>query len=182
MISPVPAELEASSEAELERLGPLQTFLDRINGAMILLSAVALGVAGCVLTWEVAGRYFFHIPSMWQDELSVMLLTGATFGSAAWIQRRRGHVAVDVLHHILPAAGRRLLCLITALVSFLFCAFFAWKCWTLLMEAIVEHQTSNSPWGPPLWIPYGIMALGMTTLALQTMLQFAAEFRVDGSR
>src|SRR4029077_1165975 len=67
-------------------LARLQSLLDRINAVLIALSAVALGTAGCVLTWEVLGRYFFKIPSVWQDELSVMLLVGATFGAASWIQ------------------------------------------------------------------------------------------------
>jgi TRAP-type C4-dicarboxylate transport system permease small subunit len=155
----------------------LQALLDRINAVLIVLSALALGTAGCVLTWEVLGRYFFKIPSVWQDELSVMLLVGATFGAASWIQTRRGHVAVDVLHHVLPAAADRWRRIATALVASAFCSFFAWKCWTLLAEAVDEGQTSNSPWAPPLWIPYGIMAVGMTMLAAQTVLQFAGEIR-----
>ena len=43
---------------------------------MAVLSALAIAAAGCVLTWEVAGRYFLHIPSDWQDELSAILLIG----------------------------------------------------------------------------------------------------------
>jgi TRAP-type C4-dicarboxylate transport system permease small subunit len=162
--------------------GLLQAAVDRVNGVLIALSALALGVAGCVLTWEVAGRYFFKLPSIWQDELSVMLLVGATFGAASWIQKRRGHVAVDFLHHVLPRRIDRWLRLATEFVSLAFCSFFAWKCWTLLAEALEEGQTSNSAWGPPLWIPYSMMAVGMTMLALQTLLQFAAEARRTGAR
>jgi TRAP-type C4-dicarboxylate transport system permease small subunit len=58
-------------------------------------------------------------------------------------------------------------------VSLLFCAFFAWKSWTLLREAVLERQTTSSSWGPPLWIPYSMMTLGMTLVALQLLLQLA---------
>jgi len=34
-----------------------------------------------------------------------------------------------------------------------------------------DGQISGSAWGAPLWIPYGCMALGMTLLALQLLLQ-----------
>jgi TRAP-type C4-dicarboxylate transport system permease small subunit len=175
-----PEHLVAAPAAGL--VARLQAILDRVNGVLIALSAIAIGVAGCVLTWEVAGRYFFKIPSVWQDELSVMLLVGATFGAASWIQTRRGHVAVDVLHHVLPAAAERWRRLLTEFLASAFCTFFAWKCWTLLAEAVDEGQTSNSPWGPPLWIPYGTMAVGMTMLAVQTMLQFAVAIRAVKAR
>jgi TRAP-type C4-dicarboxylate transport system permease small subunit len=152
-------------------LGAAQAVLDRLNDVMAVLSAVAIGVAGAVLTWEVAGRYFFSIPSDWQDELSVFLLVGATFGAAAWVQARRGHVAIDALAAVLPPAIDRARRLLADALSLAFVAFFAWKSWTLLHEAWVDGQTTPSAWGPPLWIPYGCMAVGMTLLAAQLLLQ-----------
>jgi TRAP-type C4-dicarboxylate transport system permease small subunit len=49
--------------------------------------------------------------------------------------------------------------------------FFSWKSWTLLAEAVRDAQTTSSSWGPPLWIPYGLMASGMSLLCLQLLLQ-----------
>ncbi len=152
-------------------LGGVQSLLDGLNSVMAVLSALAIAVAGAVLTWEVAGRYFLSIPSDWQDELSTFLLIGATFASASWIQARRGHVAIDALTHILPPGVDHVRRVVADLLSLLFVAFFAWKSVTLLLEALEDGQTTPSSWGPPLWIPYGCMAVGMILLALQLLLQ-----------
>ena len=152
-------------------LGAVQSLVGAVNGVMAVLSALAIAAAGAVLTWEVAGRYWFSTPSDWQDELSTFLLIGATFASAAWVQARRGHVAIDALGAILPPAMDRARRWLADLLSLCFVTFFAWKCWTLLHEALVDGQTTPSAWGPPLWIPYGCMAAGMTLLALQLLLQ-----------
>ena len=155
-------------------LGAAQAGLTAVNAVMAALSGVAIAAAGVVLTWEVAGRYWFSTPSDWQDELSVFLLVGATFASAAWVQARRGHVAIDALGAVLPPGLDRARRWLADLLSLLFVVFFAWKSWALLHEAWVDGQTTPSAWGPPLWIPYGCMAIGMSLLALQLLLQVLA--------
>lgn len=152
-------------------LGAVQTGLDRINLLMAIGSAVAILLAGIVLTWEVVGRYFLGAASDWQDELSVFLLIGATFASAAWTQARRGHVGIEALAHVLPPGVNRVRCFLADLIALLFCAFFAWKCYELLAEAWTEGQTTPSSWGPPLWIPYACMAFGMVLLSVQLLVQ-----------
>lgn len=152
-------------------LGLIQSTVDWLNGVLAVGAAIAIGVAGCVLTWEVAGRYFFATASDWQDELSVFLLVCATFSSAAWIQARRGHVAIDALAAILPPGIDRIRRVLADVLSFAFVTFFAWKCGALLMEALAEGQTTPSAWGPPLWIPYGCMTAGMALLSVQIALQ-----------
>jgi TRAP-type C4-dicarboxylate transport system permease small subunit len=152
-------------------LGAVQRILDGINLLMAIGSAIAILIAGVVLTWEVAGRYFLGTASDWQDELSVFLLIGATFASAAWTQARRGHVGIEALGHILPPRINRVRCFVADLIAFLFCAFFAWKCQALLTEAWEEGQTTTSAWGPPLWIPYVCMTFGMMLLSVQLLMQ-----------
>lgn len=155
-------------------LGTLQAGLDRLHALLAAVSAVAVAAAGGVLTWEVAGRYFFKIPSDWQDESAIFLLVGATFLSAGWIQARRGRVGIDALSHILPPAAERVRVALADLVSLAFCLFFCWRSWALLLQAWEEGQTSDSAWGPPLFIPYGLMAGGMIVLVAQLALQVLA--------
>ncbi|MDE2367654.1 MAG: TRAP transporter small permease [Burkholderiales bacterium] len=141
-----------------------------VNRVVMVPCMAALVVAAAILSYSVAARYFFHIPTEWQDETAVFLLIGATFGSGAWVQSQRAHVGVDAVAALLSARANRWRLLAVDALSAAFCAFFAWKSWTLFAEALREGYTSNSTWGPPLWIPYALMALGMTLLTLQLAL------------
>ena len=147
------------------------TLLGYLNRAIVLLSAIALLLASCVLTYSVVLRYFSPSPTDWQDEFSVFLLVGVTFGSAAWVQSQRGHIGIEALKAILPPHVDRWRQVIVDLLSALFCAFFAWKSWTLFHEAWVDGYTSATAWAPPLWIPYIAMSFGMTLLTLQIFVQ-----------
>jgi TRAP-type C4-dicarboxylate transport system permease small subunit len=178
------AEFDPSRPVVIPTGGALsiaQGLLDRVNAAAAALSAVAAGLAGCVLTWEVIGRYFLKLPSDWQDELSIFLLVGATFMAAGWIQSKRGHVGIDALSHILPDWAERGRRIFADLASLAFCAFFCWKSWTLLAEAWEDGQTTSSSWNPPLAIPYGLMSVGMTLLVVQLLLQVLARGIVPDS-
>ena len=179
----LPPALEPGGTLDVPRhgvLGLVQGAVSAVNDVMAVLASLAIGVAGLVLTWEVIGRYFLSIPSDWQDELSALLLIGATFASAGWTQARRGHVGIDALAHVLPPGADRIRRLLADACAAAFCLYFAFKCGQLLREAIEDGQTSPSAWGPPLWIPYLCMTAGMALLGVQQVLQVLA--RLVGGR
>jgi TRAP-type C4-dicarboxylate transport system permease small subunit len=146
-----------------------------INAAIVVLSSVALVIAAIVLSYSVASRYFLHFSTDWQDELSVFLIVGAVFMSSAAIQARRGHIGIEAIIGLLPPQVNRVRQLVVDIASFAFCAFFSWKSWLLLAEAVVEDFHAGSTWAPPLWIPYSLMTVGMTLLSLQLLVQVAAQ-------
>jgi len=148
-----------------------------INDVVVIVSSVALVAASFVLTYSVIVRYFLKISTDWQDEMSVFLIIGAVFMSAAAIQARRGHVAIEAIVGLLPPRVNRVRQIAVDIASFVFCGFFAWKSWILLDEAIVDNFHSGSTWGPPLWIPYSLMTVGMTLLGLQLLIQIVNELR-----
>lgn len=155
-------------------LAATEAALGLVNRVILALASLALVAASLILSYSVVMRFFFRAPTYWQDEASVFLLVGATFMTAAYVQGRRGHVAIDALAHMLSPAANRVRQLIVDVVSFAFCVFFTWKSVTLLHEAWVDGQVTSSTWGPPLWIPYSLMSLGMALLSLQILAQIAA--------
>jgi TRAP-type C4-dicarboxylate transport system permease small subunit len=152
-------------------VGAADRILAVVNNLVVKVSSAALVAAAFVLTYSVIVRYFLKFSTDWQDELSVFLIVGAVFMSAAAIQAGRGHVAIEAIIGLLPPHVNRTRQILVDVASFTFCGYFAWKSWILLHEALVEGFHSGSTWGPPLWIPYSLMTIGMTLLAIQILLQ-----------
>jgi TRAP-type C4-dicarboxylate transport system permease small subunit len=141
------------------------------NAIIAVAAAIALIAACGVLSHSVLTRSLFHSATYWQDEAAVFLLVGAIFMSAAFVQQQRGHIGIEAFVGLLPPMVNRIRLWLVDVASLLFCAFFAWKSWTRTYEAFVDGEVSNSMWSPPLAIPYGLMAAGMTLLCLQILLQ-----------
>jgi TRAP-type C4-dicarboxylate transport system permease small subunit len=152
-------------------VAPLALFLQKVNSLLLAISMAAMILTALVLSYSVVMRYFFKVATDWQDEAAVFMLVGATFFCAAYVQSFRGHIGIEALAGLLPPAVNRIRLILVDLLSFLFCAFFSWKSWTMFHEALVEGQTTSSTLAPPLWIPYSLMAFGMTLLSLQILVQ-----------
>jgi TRAP-type C4-dicarboxylate transport system permease small subunit len=149
----------------------LQRVLAVCNRIIVVFAGLALIAACVILSYSVLGRALFHSPNYWQDEAAVFLLVGATFMTAAYVQSERGHIGIEAFVGLLSPLANRIRLWLVDVASLLFCAFFAWKSWTLAHEAWVDGQVSNSMWSPPLAIPYVLMACGMTLLCVQILLQ-----------
>jgi TRAP-type C4-dicarboxylate transport system permease small subunit len=161
--------LEAAARNKL--VAAFEHTLSLINKILAVFAALALIAACAVLSYSVLGRALFHAANYWQDEAAVFLLVGATFMTAAFVQAQRGHIGIEAFVGLLPPMANRIRLWLVDVASLLFCAFFTWKSWTLAYEAWDEGQVSNSMWSPPLAIPYGLMACGMTLLCAQILLQ-----------
>ena len=155
-------------------LRPLARALLWVNRAMVMLGMVTLLLAALVLTYSVVSRYVMQASTDWQDEAAVFCLVAAAFLCAAYVQSLRGHIGIEAVAGWLPQSLDKWRLMLVDLMSLLFCTFFSWKSWALFHEAWVEQQTTSSSWAPPLTIPYGIMAVGMTLLGLQLLVQFSA--------
>jgi TRAP-type C4-dicarboxylate transport system permease small subunit len=141
-----------------------------INGLSYItggIAALSLITAALIVTEGVIVRKVFGISTIWQIEASVFLLMYACFVGAAFVQMYEHHLNVDlVIIHLSPRV-REITLIVAAIASCIVCGIIAYYGWPMWWESLIRNDHSESLWGPPLWIPYFFLPLGMSTLFLQ---------------
>ncbi|MCK6384846.1 MAG: TRAP transporter small permease [Rhodocyclaceae bacterium] len=149
--------------------------LAALNLWMGYAAGLLVAISALVLTAEVLLRYFLGSPSDWALELCITMLIASTFVSAAYTLAARGHVNIDIVDALLSAGVNRWRLLFADAASAGLCGFVAANAWRLTATAWREGWVSNSTWGPKLWVPFAFIALGMSLLALQYLVQIVDE-------
>ena len=148
-------------------LGKIINGLTYIAGWTAALSLVA---AAIIVTEAVIVRKIFGISTIWQIEASVFLLIFTVFVGAPFVQKNEHHLNVDLVIIHLSARTREIILIIVSIISCLLAALLAWYAWPMWWETVVNKEHSESLWGPPLWIPYLFLPLGMTLLFFQYII------------
>ena len=134
------------------------------------IAALSLVAAAMIVTEGVIVRKVLGISTIWQIEASVYLLIFTVFSGAAFVQKNEHHLNVDLVVIHLSPKTREVTLIIVSIISCMIAAVLAWYAWPMWWETVVNNEHSESLWGPPLWVPYFFLPLGMTLLFLQYIL------------
>jgi len=141
--------------------------IDGLTNLTGWIAALCLVCAAIVVTEAVIVRKILGISTIWQIEASVFLLIFTVFAGAPFVQKNEHHLNVDlVIIHLSPRT-REITLIVVSILSCILAAILAWYAWPMWWETVVGNEHSESLWGPPLWIPYLFLPLGMTLLFLQ---------------
>lgn len=95
----------------------------------VILAATAMLAALC---WQVAARYVLGEPSIWSEELAVLLFSWTVLGGLALGVREGWHVRLTLLPDALPAGARLWLQRATDLLTAALGGFLAWSGWRFM--------------------------------------------------
>jgi len=141
-----------------------------IDGLTLLtgwLAALSLVAAAVIITEAVIARKLFGVSTIWQIEASVYLLIFSVFAGAPFVQKNEFHLNVDLLIIHFSPKTREMVLIVVSIATCLLVLLLAWYAWPMWWESVKMKEHSESLWGPPLWIPYFFLPLGMSLLFLQ---------------
>lgn len=136
----------------------------------------AVGIT-CQMIWV---RFVLNGSTVWQTEAVIYLVIAATLIGLPYVQRLRGHVNVDLIPLALPLKARRIMAMVTLGLSIAIVALMLWYGYEYWHFAWKRGWTSDTVWGPPLWIPYLALPIGFGLLLLQLIADLVALWlRID---
>ena len=89
------------------------------------LSGVAFGMALIINASNVVGRYVFHSPIYWAEEVTTLLVIWSVCLMSYRLTLRGENLSAEILSAFLPAAANRWLQFVLALAGMVICAYFA---------------------------------------------------------
>lgn len=128
--------------------------------------------------YEVVARYFFRAPTIWANEMTVMVCAIAFIISGPYVMRRDQHLSITILSDHAPPALRRIL----AAVKW---AVIVWMCLALSVfsfdsgwEPLVRWERAGTQWNPPLpAVLKPLIVAAAFVMAVQSTVNFIRQLR-----
>lgn len=130
------------------------------------IGALAAAALALILIAEVAVTTFLDWSQPWAIEFSIYLQALILFCGSGWALRQGGHIRVAILLQALPAGAARLLDLLGNAFAIGVIGFAVHAMWQQWLRTWAFGSTSFYPMNTPIWIPQGLLTLGVTLLLL----------------
>ena len=150
----------SSLPAPVRLIGHISTVSGVIASFMILASVLI--TCQMIFVRAVLGK-----ATIWQTEAVIYLMIGATLIGLPYVQKLKGHVGVDLVPSLLGPSARRVLAILTLIVTAGMIAVMLYYAYDMWHFAWKRGWKSETVWAVPLWIPYLAVPLGFGLFLLQ---------------
>lgn len=153
-------------------IGYLSTVTGVISSFMILASVLV--TCQMIFIRAVLGQ-----STIWQTEAVIYLMIAATMIGLAYVQKLKGHVGVDLIPTMLGPKGRRMMAVLTLMVTAAMMGLMLYYAYEMWHFAWKRGWKSETVWAVPLWIPYLSVPLGFGLFLLQLAADLWMAIRGD---
>ena len=142
-------------------------WIDGIINGMAVIAGLLLMFMMFSICYEVVLRYFLFSPLTWVTEISEYILLYATFLGAPWVLKKDAHVKVDIVIARLGFKTRKIVNLVTSLISIAVCLVLVWFGTQMSVDLFQRGIPVIKSLSVPKFLLVGIIPLGGVFLAIQ---------------
>ncbi|MBL8381708.1 MAG: TRAP transporter small permease [Burkholderiales bacterium] len=135
------------------------------------LVALLLGVSVLLNFALVVSRYVFSHSVNQLEELSVYLAIWLVFVGAVACDRRRQHIALDIVYHLLPPARQEVLRRVADFLQGCLCLYLAWLTLKTVLFTYQLGEVSLSSLRAPVWLLMAVMPPAFALIGLRSLLR-----------
>jgi TRAP-type C4-dicarboxylate transport system permease small subunit len=146
--------------------------IDALCAAGAILAALSAAALALILILEVLATSFLNWSQPWAVEYAIYLQCFVLMLGSGWSLRQGGHIRVSVLLQALPRRAAAVLDQAATAFALGVSGFASYALWAQWARTYDFGSTSFYPMGTPLWIPQGLLAAGVTLLALALLARF----------
>tara|TARA_B110000305_G_scaffold37550_1_gene37890 strand:+ start:307 stop:780 length:474 start_codon:yes stop_codon:yes gene_type:complete len=136
---------------------------------MGLVAATMIVISVLITCQMIFIRYFLNGSTIWHTEAVVYMMVSATLLGLPYVQKLKGHVSVELVPIMLPPPARKGLMMVSYLAAIAILSVMTFYSAEIVHLSYIRGWTSDTVWGPPLWIPYLTMPVGFGLFALQLL-------------
>lgn len=159
--------------------GPFVKLGDWVALACKAIAAMSLLVIVLVNGVNVAGRYLFSSPLAWGEELMVYLMILTVFSASVPVTWRNRHIRIDIFLHWLPPTVRIVVTCLTSIIAIVALVYIVRSSFLVVSMLLAFGQLSEAL-DLPLWIPQGVVTIGLALNALLFLIRLVTWSGADG--
>lgn len=153
-----------------------RTVVDRLTIAISKVAMLLFAIIVLVTLWEVIVRYFLRSPTVWANELALMVAGIGYLFAGVYAMQRREHIRITPVYDLAPPRLRRLLDLVALLCVLTFAVGLVIGGWPSAWRSLSTWEGFGTAWDPP--IPALLKPLILLTTTL-IAVQAVSNFLVD---
>ncbi|MCS6779196.1 MAG: TRAP transporter small permease [Geminicoccaceae bacterium] len=157
------------------------TLVDRVTIAISRVTMLLFGIIVVATFYEVVMRYLFGSPTIWANELSLMVAGIGYLFAGVYAMQRREHIRITPLYDLAPPALKRLFDLLALVCILAFAVGMVIGGWPSAWRSLSTFERFGTAWDPP--IPALLKPLILVTtvlIAIQAVSNFLADRRRGG--
>jgi len=139
--------------------------VDWINVCVGQVIGFSIIIVTAMVIYEIVLRSVVGRSTIWSNE-SVIYLSAMTYLLAGgYALQHRAHVRIDLVHSMLSPRNQARLDLATFLLFLLYTGTLIVVGGNMATESMLQHETTGSPWNPPIWpVKFTVMFAGILLL------------------